>query len=64
MSRINHQTAQALITEGEAIVSRIRGGRISQNQKDDLGKKAMGVWAQAQVYATLAVADAILEAKA
>jgi len=32
------------------------GAEPDRDRRDDLGKKAMGIWAQAQVHATLALA--------
>lgn len=58
MSNMNYQTAQDLLAEGEGIVARIRDAHTSATHRDDLGKKAMGIWAQAHVYATLALVDA------
>lgn len=55
--------AEALMAEGEAVVHEIQlaGSRRPDLNaaeldvvRDRLGKKAMGIWAQAQVHATLA----------
>lgn len=71
MTPIEHyRKAEKLLGEGAAVVSRI--GQLADERRqiaagdpdylfvtrcmDELGKKAMGVWAQAQVHATLATA--------
>lgn len=53
----NHaEEALRILGEGEAVVSMIRNAQ-SQNAADAYGKKAMGIWAQAQAHATLARAE-------
>lgn len=56
----NHaDEARRILTEGENAVKNIRES-LAEGQftnADNYGKKAMGCWAQAQVHATLAVAD-------
>lgn len=69
MTPQEHYTrAESLLAEGVKVVTRIgslaelrRSGstrpvdrRDYTEQMDELGKKAMGIWAQAQVHATLA----------
>ncbi len=69
MSPMQHYAeAERLLAEGEAVVAKIAEaneqctavGVFEQltltNRMDELGKKAMGIWAQAQVHATLAAA--------
>lgn len=59
----HYREAENLIAEGEEVVERI-GNSVeatdeeTRQRRDDLGKKAMGIWAQAQVHATLALAAA------
>lgn len=61
----HYRHAEALLAEGQAVVQEIRdadkdvdNGLMAaltvQNRRDVLGKQAMGIWAQAQVHATLA----------
>ena len=52
--------AEMLLRESEATVEKIRDAhyRDDYSAADDFGKKAMGIWAQAQVHATLALAAA------
>jgi hypothetical protein len=59
----HYAVAEQLLKEGEVIVEKIRRVQDSdalQETKDRLadnyGKKAMGIWAQAQVHATLSTA--------
>jgi hypothetical protein len=64
----HYAEAERLIAEGEKVVEKIRnapreyraavapGPNQSEwvrNRRNDLGKQAMGIWAQAQVHATL-----------
>lgn len=64
--------AEELLLEGEAVVRKINNAKhmfdntglpyphdaeqLIRARRDDLGKQAMGIWAQAQVHATLASA--------
>lgn len=60
MDRAEHYSrAEALLDEGEEIVKRISEAEMRNDdlQANELGKKAMGIWAQAQVHATLASVD-------
>lgn len=61
----HRRRAETLLAEGEQVVRKIRDAATdnpTRNEhevrlrRDDLGKKAMGIWAQAQVHATLAAA--------
>lgn len=61
----HYREAERLIEEGQQTVTRIAAVHedpLSTDEvrarRDDLGKKAMGIWAQAQVHATLASAAA------
>jgi hypothetical protein len=55
--------AERLIAVGESVVQEIRDIRRKgvedaawvESRRDALGKQAMGIWAQAQVHATLAL---------
>lgn len=58
--------AERLIAEGERVAQQIRDVREGpgdavgmfssvESRRDALGKQAMGIWAQAQVHATLAL---------
>ncbi len=53
----HYQEAERLEAEGRAVVAAIRDTH-EESRRDALGKKAMGIWAQAQVHATLAHAAA------
>lgn len=65
MKGIDHRReAERLIAEGERVAARIAAVHEDpltmdevRARRDDLGKKAMGIWAQAQVHATLALAS-------
>lgn len=48
----HYREAERLIMEGHEVVRQIR---LRREDRDSLGKKAMGIWAQAQVHATLAL---------
>ena len=55
--------AERLEAEGRQVVAAIKAIRRGQTadwreQRDDRGKQAAGIWAQAQVHATLALAAA------
>lgn len=61
---------EALLAEGDEVVAKIKN--VSAHPylfedldavRDRLGKKANCIWLQAQVYATMDLADAIREAK-
>ena len=61
--RHHFEAAEQLLREGEKVVREIRevpstlAGEhesVIRQRRDDLGKQAMGIWAQAQVHATLA----------
>lgn len=61
----HYRAAESLLAEGVRTVARIASIQedpLTMSEvraaRDDLGKKAMGIWAQAQVHATLAVAAA------
>ncbi len=54
----HYSEAERLIGEGEAVVAEIREVP-NETRRDALGKQAMGIWAQAQVHAILAVAAAV-----
>lgn len=68
-SRLQHYIeAERLLDEGVKVIDAIRiAGDQPRNvteirqTRDDLGKKAMGIWAQAQVHATLANAAPTLD---
>ena len=57
MKKFEHyQMAENLLAEGAEVVKAIEAvpeGPGQRDRRDDLGKKAMGIWAQAQVHATL-----------
>lgn len=55
----HYRRAEELIAEGERLVKKLRTVAKEGNTgaADAYGKKAMGIWAQAQVHATLATAD-------
>lgn len=61
----HYERAEALLAEGVKVVEKIRDRADARyligedwdrytRQMDELGKQAMGIWAQAQVHATLA----------
>lgn len=60
----HYETAEALLEEGVGVVNRIahagdrHTGEDLDLYRDRLGKKVMGIWAQAQVHATLALIEA------
>lgn len=58
MSPLQHRdAAERLIAEGEAVVAKIAAAKEQRSGADALDqKKATGIWAQAQVHATLALA--------
>ena len=51
--------ARRLLAEGRLVVSRLKAVRKwwSRRAADDLGKQAVGIWAQAQAQATLALVE-------
>ncbi len=52
------QEAERLLKEGVKVVQEIKDvepGPRSEARRDALGKQAMGIWAQAQVHATLSI---------
>ena len=53
----HYREAERLEAEGRSVVSAIRAAG-DEVRRDALGKKAIGIWAQAQVHATLALAAA------
>lgn len=55
----HYREAERLASEGVAVVTSIRATQ-DEARRDALGKKATGIWAQAQVHATLALAGAHL----
>lgn len=62
----HYQAAEQLLAEGRVVVAKIRvvTGPYPERleRRDDLGKKVMGIWAQAQAHATLALAAATVDA--
>lgn len=55
----HYAAAEQLLADGRAVVSAIRATPPDQpERRDGLGKQAMGIWAQSQVHATLALAAA------
>lgn len=50
----HYREAERLIAAGEAVAAEIRATKHDEARRDALGKQAMGIWAQAQVHATLA----------
>lgn len=57
MSEATHREhAEFLLGEGRKIAEQLAGA--STQRRDELGKQLMGTWAQAQVHATLALAEA------
>ncbi|QDH92843.1 hypothetical protein KNU62_gp58 [Gordonia phage Bakery] len=61
----HYQAAERLIEEGRETVAKIAAVHEDpmtmdevRARRDDLGKRAMGIWAQAQAHATLALAAA------
>lgn len=50
----HYREAERLIAAGEAVAGEIREAT-SEDRRDALGKQAMGIWAQAQVHAVLAL---------
>lgn len=50
----HYREAERLVAVGESVAVEIRETR-NEARRDALGKQAMGVWAQAQVHATLAL---------
>jgi hypothetical protein len=75
----HYDRAEALLAEGAEVVGKIasasddyhpygsNGGMTHdawvRARRDDLGKKAMGIWAQAQVHATLAIVRGLCSVK-
>lgn len=57
----HYREAEHLTTAGEQVVREIRA-TCDEVRRDALGKHAMGIWAQAQVHATLALAAATVDA--
>lgn len=60
MSGTDHaDEARRILADGESAISKLRSAqhRGEASSADDYGKKAMGCWAQAQVHATLALAE-------
>lgn len=56
MTEVDHVgESERLIAEGHKVVQKIRNA--APEDRDPYGKQAMGIWAQAQVHATLAVTD-------
>ena len=53
----HYAEAERLLREGEAVVDEIRAAD-TEARRDALGKQAHGIWLQAQVHATLALAAA------
>ncbi len=53
--------AERLMAEGAGVVAEIRAAKGDETRRDALGKQAMGIWEQAQVHATLALAAATAE---
>lgn len=53
----HYREAERLIAVGESVAQEIREAD-TEERRDALGKQAMGVWAQAQVHATLAAREA------
>lgn len=58
----HYAEAERLIAAGEEVVKEIRAAKGNESRRDVLGKQAMGIWAQAQVHATLALAAAQVDA--
>jgi hypothetical protein len=64
MSKISHfEAAEELLAAGRKVIDDLKAvgfehGPLTNQRRDDLGKQAMGIWAQAQVHATLALAEA------
>lgn len=56
----HYREAERLLAAGEAVVREIDAVRYVESRRDALGKQAMGIWAQAQVHATLAQTAATL----
>lgn len=54
----HYREAERLLAEGAGVVAEIRAAKGDETRRDALGKQAMGIWAQAQVHATLALAAA------
>jgi len=55
----HYREAERLIESGERVMEEIRAAKGDEACRDALGKQAVGTWQQAQVHATLALADAI-----
>jgi hypothetical protein len=55
----HYREAERLAAEGRDVVSAIRAAD-GEGRRDALGKKAMGIWAQGQLHATLALAAPVL----
>jgi hypothetical protein len=53
----HYRRAERLVQDGVGVVSAIHATQ-DEDRRDALGKQAMGIWAQAQVHATLALAAA------
>ena len=53
----HYHRAERLAMDGLAVVAAIHATQ-DETRRDALGKQAMGIWAQAQVHATLALAAA------
>lgn len=62
-SASHYAQAEALLAEGVQVINAIAavGAPLDwieiEQRRDALGKKVMGIWAQAQVHATLALVD-------
>ncbi|KRB73052.1 hypothetical protein ASE01_19955 [Nocardioides sp. Root190] len=54
----HYRESERLIAAGEAVVEEIRAAKGDEARRDALGKQAGGIWAQAQVHATLALTAA------
>jgi hypothetical protein len=54
----HYQEAERLIVAGRAVVEEIRAAVDDSHRRDELGKQAMGIWAQATAEATLALTAA------
>ena len=58
----HYAEAERLIAAGEEVVKEIRVAKGYESRRDALGKQAMGIWAQAQAHATLALTAAQIDA--
>lgn len=54
----HYQKAERLLAEGQTVVQKIRDAD-NAPRRDALGEQAMGIWAQAQAHATLALVEAV-----